>query len=344
MIIKEAVYKIDDILKYFDVDYIWYGDRIICPCPIHGGDNPNGFTFYMNDDNPMWCCFTHSCHENKQYQGIVGFVLAMLHKKNPQLKLKDAVIWLDNFIRTSPTNNEKKEKFKLFIQSNKIDKSKNTFPTLSRNEFRQKVKIPAEYYLNRGYSEEILDKYDVGTCTDYKKIMGNRVVVPIYDEKYKYTVGCTARSIFEQCSKCKQYHNIKYRCPQQSPKWKHDYRFNKSQFLYNWWFCHPISKITRKIFVVEGPGDVWKMSQANIYNSVAIMGVSLSDSQQILFERSGATDIILCMDNDKAGLQGKNSIRKKLSNFFRIHDVELDKKDIGEMDTDSIQMLLKKYI
>ena len=341
-----ATERIDDIMTEFGVEFSWWGDRIVCPCPVHGGDNPNGFTFYTNENNPQWCCFTHFCHNSKELKGILGFVLAMLRRDNPNVKFKDAVRWVEKFLKANPTTEVKRKKHTNFIQQAKVFKSsdKNQFPALTRNQFRSRIQIPADYYIKRGFSPEILDRYDVGVCTDQSKAMCNRVVVPVYDEKYEYTIGCTARSIFERCDKCKQYHSLKGRCPKLSPKWKHDYRFNKSQHLYNWWFCYPVSKETRKIFVVEGPGDVWRLAEAGIHNSVAIMGVNLSDSQQVLFERSGATDIMLCMDNDEAGVLGRLNITKKLENFFRINHVYLDQKDIGEMKVDEVKLLLKDYI
>jgi hypothetical protein len=58
--------------------------------------------------------------------------------------------------------------------------------------------IPSEYYISRGYSAEILSKYDIGLCNKDGKEMSDRVVAPIYSDDHRYVVGCTGRSIYNK--------------------------------------------------------------------------------------------------------------------------------------------------
>ena len=70
--------------------------------------------------------------------------------------------------------------------------AKKATPNITREEIREGLQRPAEYYLNRGFAEETLDTFDVGFCNVKGKPMYNRVVAPVYDEDYNY-VGCVGR-------------------------------------------------------------------------------------------------------------------------------------------------------
>jgi 5S rRNA maturation endonuclease (ribonuclease M5) len=337
-LIELAADKIEEILSILEIECMKEGDTYFGACPVHGGDNRSAWRLYLNNGTPRWCCFTHGCSDIADNYGLVGLVRAMLNKDKPTTK-QEAKLWL-----------EKQLGGKVDLQ-NYVSKPKplpkkivGEFPKLNRKQVRAAVNIPAQYYLNRGFSHKVLDTYDVGYCGTYGKKMYHRVVVPIYDPTYTFTVGCSGRSIFEQCSKCEQYHKEGYKCPKVSPKWRHDKRFHKTTYLYNWWFCRPSIKETKKVFIVEGPGDIWRLWEAGIYNAVAILGAKITDGQAILLESSGATDIILIRDNDEAGLKCLDSIKKRLGKFARIHCVVPTRKDIGETPVIEVKQLLKDYL
>src|SRR5579875_1554899 len=69
-VIKEVIRESIDIislLEYYNIDIpqrsIKY-DKIRCPCPIHSGDNPVGFSFDLNQK--MFTCFTRHCGEQPE--------------------------------------------------------------------------------------------------------------------------------------------------------------------------------------------------------------------------------------------------------------------------------------
>ena len=71
-------------------------------------------------------------------------------------------------INASGTNlDEDKLKFSSLINNFTTPEVQNT--GISIDLYRNKVEIPATYYLQRGYSIEVLDKYDVGTCKRHKR-------------------------------------------------------------------------------------------------------------------------------------------------------------------------------
>ena len=170
----------------------------------------------------------------------------------------------------------------------------------SKEKLRQTLEIPCEYYINRGYSSDVLDKYDVGL---YNK--RNRVVVPVYDDSYKYVAGFLGRSVHDQCKKCKKWHDSKHKCPnkvyeiKECEKWLNG-SFESTNYLYNYWFAAEHIRKTGVAILVEGAGDVWRLEENGIHVSLALFGTDLTDSQRILLDRSGALSIIVMLDSDEA--------------------------------------------
>jgi 5S rRNA maturation endonuclease (ribonuclease M5) len=225
-----------------------------------------------------------------------------------------------------------------YITDNKENKVKG----ITRNQAVKALKIPSKYFIDRGFSHQILARYDVGECFNPNKEMYNRAVVPIYDDKYEYMIGCTGRSIFEKCDKCSAYHNPNEQCPEPDnlwkfSKWRHSYKFKTQEHLYNMCFAKKHIKEMRSAVIVESPGNVWRLEEAGIHNSVAIFGSSLADRQKLLLDMSGAMSLILIMDNDQAGKKAREQITKKCSKIYNIYNIDIPEKDIACMSIDQIQ-------
>lgn len=208
----------------------------------------------------------------------------------------------------------------------------------SREKVRSISDIPCGYYLNRGYSKKILDKYDVGFNSQ-----SNRVIVPIYNKDYSKVMGLTCRSIFEECSKCEMFHKSSDKCPHKSEflqhcKWRNTKNFHSSNYLYNFWFAKEYIISSRVAILVEGPGDVWKLEESGIHNSLALFGCDMTDEQNILLDRSGALSLIVMLDPDKAGSEGMREIKERLSRTYRLYFPKIGdgSKDIGDLNTDKI--------
>jgi DNA primase len=179
--------------------------------------------------------------------------------------------------------------------------------------------------------------------------MFNRIVVPIYDNDYKYMVGCTGRSIFEKCSKCSAYHSDNNECPTKDkswmyPKWKHSLDFKSQNYLYNFWFAKEHILKTSTAILVESPGNVWRLEENEIHNSVAIFGSSLSDRQKILLDSSGAMNLVILTDNDDAGHKAAQQIKTKCQNTYRIFIPKISKPDVGEMTKEEIKNEITDYL
>lgn len=354
-----AVEYIDEIYEYFDFDVSYKNEDIIkSNCYIHGGDNRTACNLYPNGNEVVhWKCRTHGCEEHFG-AGLIGFIKGCLskHKYNwnkigdKEASFNECVDFLlkitnqnfDALDEESHENIEKKRFSKMVwtLLGNEEDKP---LDLITREHYVSHIEIPAQYYLDRGYSKEILTKYDVGFCNIPGKQMHNRAIVPIYDENHIYAVGFTGRSVFSQCKKCKFYHDPQERC-KFFPKWRHSKGFIKEKFVYNYWYAKEFISQSRVVVLVESPGNVWKLEEAGIHNSLGIFGTALNQGQRELLDKLGVMTVILLMDNDKAGYDAAQKIIHEYSNFYRIHNLSLPAKDLEDMSSENIYNFINPYI
>ncbi len=214
-----------------------------------------------------------------------------------------------------------------------------------RKTIRGKLIIPADYFIGRGWSAGVLDKYDVGVPRNPRPEMVNRVVVPIYDNERRCVIGATGRSIFGRCPKCELFHGERPVCPSPAEafefcKWRNSVGFSREGCLYNFWFARDLIQKSGVAIIVEGPGDIWRLVESNINVGVGLLGTSLSDQQQILLETSGALDLVVLTNKDKAGQLSADNLKKRLGRSFRLHFPRLESNDLGEMPTEKVRELL----
>jgi DNA primase len=222
---------------------------------------------------------------------------------------------------------------------------------LSRATVRQHLQVPAPYFVKRGWSAEVLDRYDVGTYPATGRPLSQRVAVPIYDAAHKVAVGFTARSLFERCERCQRWHSREDACPERgdrvawarTAKW-YNHQFTKENYLYNWWFAQRPIRAAQTVILVEGPGDVWRLEEAGIHYAVGLFGTQLSDQQQVLLEMSGAINIVVLTDMDQSGDEARASLNQRLRRSFRMHFPRLERHDIGEMPVAEVKQLVVPVI
>jgi 5S rRNA maturation endonuclease (ribonuclease M5) len=204
-----------------------------------------------------------------------------------------------------------------------------------------RLKIPALTLIKRGFSSDVLIRYSVGTCEDCKKPMYRREVVPIYDQLYRECVGCTGRSVFDECKRCGAFHSEMMPCSlinkKVYTKWKHSKGFKKGQHLYNSWFALPHIKKTDSCILVEGPLDVLKLEMAGIRNGLATFGARISDQQQIILESWSISRVVCLFDNDEAGVKGREQVRKKLKKSHKLVFPEFVGHDVGELTIEQVK-------
>lgn len=356
--------RMDELLHALELSLPKTNKMYFGCCPIHGGNNRNALNLYFDGDSVpgYWRCNSRHC-EKVFKQTIIGFVRGVLsHQKygwtGPTSKKSasfgEAVDWCCRFLETPfrdiKVDHDELEKRRFAAGVNVIGRRANPQEGsgLSRIEFRKKLfSIPAPYFVNRGWSPQILNRYDVGAPRNPRHDMVNRVVVPIYDNDYRSVIGETGRSIFGRCPKCDLFHGD-HDCPSPADaglfcKWRNS-NFSREGCLYNYWFSKNLIKKSGVAVIVEGPGDLWRLVEANINIGVGLLGTSLSDQQQILLEMSGALDLIIVTNSDAAGQLSSENLKQRLGRSFRLHFPKLNENDLGEMRPAQVRELLMPFL
>jgi 5S rRNA maturation endonuclease (ribonuclease M5) len=336
-------------------DYKRYKNRIAMPCPIHGGNKRDAISLYTTGSKGVgnWKCWTNHCEE-EYGQGIIQFVQAILSTNgNTKASIRDAVSYIENAlgltISSEPSVSDTL-KYKFINLANELSKEEEKELGIPRNIVRQSLVYPAEYFLKRGFSKTILDKYDVGFCEAQYKQMFERVVVPIYDDNGHTMIGCVGRTIQPQCEKCEKFHLPALGCPvssfdeYKSSKWINSKGFNSEKYLYNFWFAKQYIELSQTAILVEGQGDVWRLEEADIKIGLGLFGSSIKDTQILKLEKLPLINLIIATDNDLAGLKCKEQVVERLSRLYNIITVTLPKKDIGEMSIQEVKEFFKPYL
>ncbi len=355
--------NIEELLDVLDVsDYKISDKMVICSCPIHDGDNPSAFNLYHTGDSYRgnWKCRTHNCEETFK-PSILGFIRGCLsnkkydwsNKEGQICTFKETITFAEHFLgnKLSDIKISKKQKEKsTFVNAIKYINTKNIEEEnkVSRSTITSSLDIPSKYFIDRGFSKEILTKYDVGDCNNPKKPMCGRAVVPVYDQDYQYMVGCTGRAIENKCDKCSCYHQTQ-ECPPEEKrylhsKWRHNFGFKTQNHLYNYWFAKEHIKKSGKVILVESPGNVWRLEEAGIHNAVGLFGASLADIQKMILDISGAMTIYTLMDNDEAGQKAAENIFKKCQRTYNVHNIELTHADVASMSVQEVTDFIKPRI
>lgn len=327
--------RIDELLHKFGVDYVEYPNRFSFPCPVHGGDSPEGCTIFTDGNTSVgnWKCWTCHCEEEWK-ENIFGFVRGVMsYQSGDNVSLNDAFDFCLEFLgkskieasETKHVNSNAKSKLLDLFQKKYVSPEQK----FSRESIQSKLDIPSSYYLDRGYKEETLNAFDVGDCSEFGKPMYNRAVVPIYDINYNY-LGCVGR---DKTEKSKQ-------------KWLHSKGFKKNtlyginiakNFMEDGFKCPTL-------FILEGQGDVWRMYESGYKNSVGIFGSSLSDDQLVLLEEVGVMNLIILTDYDEAGKKAAKQVVQKGGRRFNYYRPTISAKDVGDITTEKLRSELSPQL
>ncbi|MFJ7828828.1 DNA primase [Peribacillus sp. NPDC046944] len=180
-----------------------------------------------------------------------------------------------------------------------------------------------EYLLNRGFTEETIEKFQIGYSLDswdfvskfllkrgfppefmeqagliiyrekdesYFDRFRNRVMFPIMDHQGN-TIAFSGRAMGDD--------EPKYLNSPETPI------FNKSKTLYNFHQARPHIRKKEQVVIFEGFADCISAVRAGVENSVATMGTALTDQHIQLLKRN-TDQVLICYDSDSAGLNAAN--------------------------------------
>lgn len=161
-------------------------------------------------------------------------------------------------------------------------------------------------------------------------------------------MGVTARSIFEKCPKC-NLHHVSGLCPEKEKtflysKWRNSDNFKRESYLYNFWFAKDVISREGVAVIVEGPGEVWRLSEAGIDCGLGLFGSNMTDRQQVILEKSGAMTVIVLMNSDEAGQLGAEKIRESLQRSYRLVFPKIPSNDLGELSPAKVREIIQPLI
>jgi 5S rRNA maturation endonuclease (ribonuclease M5) len=317
--VKDIVFEdIDKLLKALEVpSWDTRHQNIFMPCPIHGGDNPNGLSMSLERKN--WRCWTHNCHEEFG-SDIFGFIKGCNEEGTT---FSDALKLVCNLYNVGSCQQNSTEPYHPKVEKTELQeiveiwKEKEKSPTdYTRNVTTINNSL---YFENRGFLSSTLSIFGVKDCVDKFSPMFNRAITPVMFKDLEIAhIGRSTKDYVQ-------------------PKYLFSNGFKKTDYLYNYDRALESSKDKHALFLVEGQGDVWRLYEAGVKNAVGLFGKDISEQQIKLLVEAGVTYIVVLTDNDQAGREGRMKIQRELSRMFNLVYPPMLKKDIGDMSVEQIQ-------
>ena len=281
------------------------GKNYLCVCPFHDDHSPS---MSVSAEKQIYKCF--SCGETgnvftfvSKYEGVSFIEAVAIVASKCGLKLSETT-FNNNYADVNKTEHEIMELAEKFFQNN----------------LKTSFGEPAMAYLkNRGITDEIIKDFGIGLSLDksdalttlllkknYTKeqllelglineVNGNiydtfsrRITFPLYD-KDGHIVGFSAR-IYRGEKDTSKYINS-----------RETKLFKKGETLYNYHQAREVAKREKAIIVVEGFMDAIRLSNEGVKNVVALQGTAMTKNQIELLKKL-RVKVILCLDNDNAGL------------------------------------------
>ena len=293
-------------MKRYDVDKIL--DKLDLEVVLETGDErylncpfhtDSDPSFSINVKTGLWICFA-GCGKGN-IKGLVS--------KTLEIPFRDAERWLEGYEDVASVPSLRQKLHRLREHENA--------PQVQSNYWSDSMLAPyyngsmSSYIFDRGFSKEILKEYGVGYDKKTKDI-----IIPARDENGRLT-GIIRRSTTG---------GIRY---------TNSLGFQKKSFLFG--LDKTIIRAgSKKVWVAEGPLDAMWLAQAGI-PSVALLGSDLTDAQAQLLVKYFFT-VVMVLDNDKAGMEGMEMARKKLSGKLIVLRgvIPEDKKDVQEMTLEEL--------
>jgi len=332
--LKERIINESDIVDEIskDIDLQKKGANYVGLCPFHNDTEPS---FTVSPEKHMYKCF--SCNEG-------GNIITYLQKKR-HMSYQDALEYLGGKLGLKVT---KKKVVPKNSEHYALEAARDYFYTCLST--LKPGKPGREYLEERGYSLEIAQEYHLGYAdqdvellkksldskieeekqfskyeieslklyNEYGTPFKNRFIFPIHDDEDR-VVGFTGRSLLK--TQDPKYYNS----PESSV-------FHKREVLYN---LNVAKKYLsdKTIIIVEGNFDVLAFAKLGIKNVIAIMGTSFTREHALLLKKYKVRNIILCLDQDRAGIKATLEVGDELlrNNIRNISVVTYDTaKDIDE--------------
>lgn len=293
-------------------------DSLSGPCPIHEGSNPTQFRVSLTKQ--VWNCFS-TC---KRGGNALDFI-AIMEKVSIHGAALKAIEWFHlgtEAVVASDSKPQPAESPNLPAEREVPKPKPSATPVASQDnvglnkplKFRLDKLERNHPYLTetRGLTLETIVDFGIGFCA--KGMMADRIAIPICNPEGN-VVAYAGRFPGEP--------------DENTPKYKLPPGFRKSLELFN--IDRAIKESPDKpLVIVEGFFDCMKLHQLGHRKVVALMGSTLSATQEELIKHHTCkhSQIIVALDENEAGEAGRDDIACRLSKvcFVRVHT--FDKPDM----------------
>ena len=274
-------------------------------CPFHDDHSPS---MSISSDKQIYKCFVCGATGNvfsfvEEYENVSFIEAVAIVAEKCGMELSQAAY-------ASNTSQTFKEEYEIMELSQKF------FLNNLRTEFG---KDALKYLNDRGIDDDTIKEFGIGLSLDsndslltllnkknydtkklvdislvnnvndkYYDMFSRRITFPLWD-KDGNIVGFSAR-IYRGEKDVSKYMNS-----------KESIIFKKGETLYNYHNAKAAAKRDRKVIVVEGFMDAIRVSLSGIKNVVALQGTAMTNEQINLLKKL-RVKVILCLDNDNAGL------------------------------------------
>ena len=321
-LLKQRV-QIMDILDHFGLRETLHlsGKTLVGSCPICGGE---GDRFRVSPEKNVWNCFGKECKG--------GNVLDFVAKKEA-IPLREAsrriVEWLaldldsDPITRSSPSQPTQTES-----TSQLMDPAEQAGVNKPLKFELQHLDSSHSYLTERGLSAATVETFGLGYCD--RGIMRGRVVIPLHNREGE-VVAYLGRWPGDP--------------PEGEPRYKLPKGFSKTLELFN---VHRAQEHREHpLIIVEGAFSATKIHQAGFPRVVALLGSSLSETQEdVVLEMLREGDrILLSLDTDDAGEKALGQILPRLSRHGFVRTVNYPEQYLAPdtMTTEAIAELFACY-
>jgi len=316
MIPKETIDKIfeaaiiEDVVGYYLADLKKKGTNYWACCPFHNEKTPS---FSVSPTKGIYKCF--GCGEGGN---AVNFVMKLGGFSYPEA-LRELANKYNIEVEEEKLSPEQIDRANKKDGIYVISSYANTFFQNQLWETEEGKLIGISYFKQRGFSEEIIRKFQLGYSPKLKNALTKQALKDSYQQEYLEESGL---SFFNEKTNADRFkervifpiHNysgkvLGFGGRSLDPKNKAKYLnspeseiYHKSKVLYGLYFSKSVIGREDNCYIVEGYTDVVSMHQAGIENVVSASGTALSSDQINLIGRL-TKNITLLFDGDNAGLR-----------------------------------------
>lgn len=310
------------------------GKNYFCVCPFHDDHSPS---MSLSTEKQIYKCFSCGATGNvftfvSEYENVSFIEAVSIVANKCGMEISQAVI----------KNN-----------TSQIFKEEHEIMELSQKFFQNNLRTDAgkealSYLNNRGITDDIIKEFGIGLSIDSNDSLLILLTKKNYDIKKLSDIGLinivngktydmfTRRITFPLWDKDGNIVGFSariYRGEKEVSKYMNSREsklFKKGETLYNYHNAKDAAKREKKIIVVEGFMDAIRVAASGLKNVVALQGTAMTQEQINLLKKL-RVKVILCLDNDNAGLIATvNNGEELVKNDVETYVVRLS----GEKDPD----------